>query len=45
MCAARCPFGSAQTLTDDEVYAIVAYILYSNDLIDDEFELSKETFL
>ena len=36
---------SAQTLTADEVYAIVAYILYSNDLVDDEFELSKENFL
>ncbi|MDJ0822486.1 MAG: c-type cytochrome [Paracoccaceae bacterium] len=37
------PFGAAQTLTADEVYAIVAYILYSNDLIDDDFELSNET--
>lgn len=39
------PFGAAQTLTADEVYAIVAYILYSNDLVDDEFVLSNETFL
>ncbi len=39
------PFGNAQTLTPDEVYAIVAYILYSNDLVDDDFVLSKETFL
>lgn len=39
------PFGGAQTLSDDDVYAITAYILYSNDIIDDEFELSKETFL
>ncbi|MBU2982104.1 c-type cytochrome [Lentibacter algarum] len=39
------PFGDAQTLTNDEVYAIVAYILYSNDLIEDDFVLSKETFL
>ncbi|MFZ7093251.1 c-type cytochrome [Primorskyibacter sp. 2E233] len=38
------PFGNAQTLSNDEVYAIVAYILYSNDIIDDEFELSKETW-
>ncbi len=38
------PFGGAQTLTDDEVYAIVAYILYSNDLVDEEFELSHENF-
>ncbi|WP_027259272.1 MULTISPECIES: c-type cytochrome [Leisingera] len=38
------PFGDAQSLTPDEVYAIVAYILYSNDLVDDEFVLSDETF-
>lgn len=38
------PFGSAQTLTEDEVYAIVAYILYSNDLVEEEFELSHENF-
>ncbi|MGZ2257161.1 c-type cytochrome [Roseobacter sp. A03A-229] len=38
------PFGGAQTLEADEVYAIVAYILYSNDLVDDEFELSHENF-
>lgn len=39
------PYGDAGTLTDDEVYAIVAYILYSNYLIDDDFVLSNETFL
>ncbi|AUQ74653.1 c-type cytochrome [Phaeobacter piscinae] len=38
------PFGDAQSLTPDEVYAIVAYILYSNDLVDDEFVLSDVTF-
>ncbi|WP_417712669.1 c-type cytochrome [Pseudophaeobacter arcticus] len=38
------PFGAAQTLEPDEVYAIVAYILYSNDLVDDDFVLSNETF-
>ncbi|APG46669.1 c-type cytochrome [Phaeobacter porticola] len=38
------PFGDAQSLTPDEVYAIVAYILYSNDLVEDDFELSKATF-
>mgnify|MGYP001799465018 FL=1 len=38
------PFGEAGTLTADETYAIVAYILYSNDLVDDEFELSNENF-
>ncbi|WP_425091922.1 c-type cytochrome [Tropicimonas sp. S265A] len=39
------PFGSAQTLTHDETYAIVAYILYSNFLVDDDFVLSHENFL
>jgi len=38
------PFGNAGTLTNDEVYAITAYILYSNDLVDDDFTLSRETF-
>ena len=38
------PFGAAGTLTADETYAIVAYILYSNDLVDDDFELSHENF-
>lgn len=38
------PYGDAGTLTDDEVYAIVAYILYSNDLIEDDFVLSDKTF-
>ncbi len=37
------PFGYAGSLTNDEVYAIVAYILYSNDLIEDDFVLSDET--
>lgn len=36
------PFGAAQTLEPDDVYAIVAYILYSNDLVDDDFVLSNE---
>lgn len=38
------PFGAAGTLTADETYAIVAYILYSNYLIEDDFELSNENF-
>ncbi len=38
------PFGDAQSLTDDEVYAITAYLLYLNDLVDDEFELSRANF-
>jgi cytochrome c len=39
------PFGNAQTLSPDDVYAITAYILYSNDLIEDDFVLSKDSFL
>jgi S-disulfanyl-L-cysteine oxidoreductase SoxD len=35
------PYGDAQTLTSDEVYAIVAYILYSNDLVDEDFTLTR----
>ena len=39
------PFGSAQTLGDDEVYALTAYVLYLNDIVtDEEFELSNENF-
>jgi cytochrome c2 len=38
------PFGAAQTLETDEVYAITAYILYSAGLVDDDFELSNENF-
>jgi cytochrome c len=37
------PFGNAQSLSPDEVYAITAYILYSNDLIEDDFEVSNES--
>ena len=40
------PFGDAQSLSDDDVYAMLAYILYSNDIIDEEdFVLSNENFL
>lgn len=39
------PFGDAQSLADDEVYALVAYLLFLNDVVTDEnFELSKESF-
>lgn len=38
------PFGNAQSLSADEVYAITAYILYNNDLVDEDFVLSKENF-
>lgn len=39
------PFGAAQTLSNDELYAITAYVLYLNDVIKDEkFELSDKNF-
>jgi len=38
------PYGDAGTLTVDEVYSIVAYILYSNDLVDEDFVLTKDNF-
>jgi len=39
------PFGDARSLSDDDVYALTAYLLYLNDIVDDEeFELSKENF-
>lgn len=38
------PFGNAQSLTADETYALTAYILYLNDIVGDEFELSHENF-
>jgi cytochrome c len=39
------PYGNAQSLTNDELYAVTAYVLYLNDIIkEDSFELSHETF-
>jgi len=38
------PFGNAQSLTDDEVYALTAYVLYLNYLVEDDFVLNRETF-
>lgn len=38
------PFGDARSLSDNEVYAITAYLLYVNDLVEDDFELSNENF-
>ncbi|MCB1397800.1 MAG: c-type cytochrome [Rhodobacter sp.] len=39
------PFGNAQILSADDTYAIVAYILYSNGIVEDDFELSRDNFL
>ncbi|BBF92000.1 c-type cytochrome [Blastochloris tepida] len=39
------PFGDAQSLTNDELYAVTAYLLLLNDVItDQDFVLSEETF-
>ena len=35
------PFGAAQSLSYDETYQIVAYLLYMNDIIDEEFVLTE----
>jgi len=38
------PFGDAQSLVNDELYAVVAYMLFLNDIVDEKFVLSKENF-
>lgn len=39
------PFGNAQSLSGDDLYSVVAFLLNMNDVIDDpEFELSRENF-
>ena len=38
------PFGSAQTLSVDDTYAITAFLLYSNGLVEDDFVLTHENF-
>lgn len=38
------PYGDARSLTDNETYALTAYILHLNDLVDVEFVLSRESF-
>lgn len=39
------PFGNAQSLSADEIYALTAYLLHVNDVIKDpNFELNQKTF-
>lgn len=38
------PFGAAQTISVDDTYAIAAFLLYSNGLVEDDFVLSKDNF-
>lgn len=39
------PFGEAQSLEPDEIYAITAYLLYLNDIVDEDFTLSSDNFV
>lgn len=40
------PFGNAQSLSNDELYALTAFILHMNDVIKDQsFELSDKNFM
>ena len=38
------PFTAPQSLTADETYAITAYVLYLNEIVDEDFVLTKENF-
>jgi cytochrome c len=39
------PFGNAQSLSNDELYAVTAYVLWLNDIVKDEgFELEASNF-
>ncbi len=38
------PYGEAQSLSADETYAVVAYLMNLNDLVPSDFVLSKENF-
>ena len=37
------PFGDAQSLSADETYAVTAYLLYLNDLIDEDFVVDRDS--
>lgn len=37
------PFGNAQSLTVDETYAVVAYVLFLNDIVPEDFVLDRTT--
>lgn len=38
------PFGNAQSLSADDTYAIVAFLLFMNDQVKEDFVLSKQNF-
>ncbi len=39
------PYGDARSFSSDDLYAITAYILYLNDLVDEDYMLSAQNFL
>jgi len=38
------PYGDAQSLSNDELYAVTAYLLFLNDIVDEKFVLSRDNF-
>lgn len=36
------PFGDARSLTADETYAVTAFLLYLNEVVEDDFTLTQE---
>jgi cytochrome c len=38
------PFGDALSISNDELYAVTAFVLNLNDIVDDKFVLSKDTW-
>lgn len=38
------PYRTPESLSDDEVYALTAYVLYLNELVEEDFVLDQETF-
>ena len=42
-CAARCPYLQSQSLSDDEVYAVTAYLLDLNGIIGENDEMNAQT--
>ncbi len=38
------PFGNARSLSDDDVYSVTAYLMYLNDLVEEDFVLNSENF-
>lgn len=39
------PFGNAQSMSDDEIYAITAYVLHLNDALKDDAVLDRDALL